>query len=293
MNQNILVFVYGTLRKYERNYHFLIGSTCVAQQAWTNGLLFDTGHGYPAVKQSITGKVYGELYLINEHQLKKLDRLEGYKGTGENNLYNRITQKVYTDAETQDALVYVIHPDNEHMLRKWIESGDWKIDSFLKTKQSFLYFAYGSCMDNERFKSRNVNHFFQNVKGCGILDGYQLRFTRKSSDGGRADLVEGGGTVEGKVYEVSVDCLTYLYQREGVNLGIYRPALVDITINGILHKNALTFVVVNKDKETAPPMHYVIEIIRGGTGIISDDYMNQLKKQLQEQFGITLLKLEE
>ena len=288
MNQNILVFVYGTLRKHERNHHFLIGSTSVAQQAWTNGLLLDTGHGYPAMKQSISGKVYGELYRINQHQLHKLDLLEGYSGTVEKNLYDRITQKVYTDTQIHDALIYVIHPENEHMLLKGIESGDWRVDSFLKTKENFLYFAYGSCMDNERFKTKKVDHFFQSVKGCGILDGYQLRFTRKSSDGGRADLVEEAGTVEGKVYEVSADCLTYLYQREGVNLGIYRTAFVDITINGILNKNALTFVVTNKDKETAPPMHYVNEILRGGTGFLSDTYINQLRKKLQEQFAITL-----
>ena len=39
---------------------------------------------------------------------------------------------------------------------------------------------------------------------------------------------------------------------------------------------ALTFIVVNKDEEAAPPAHYLEEIIRGGTGVLSSEYMKNL-----------------
>lgn len=286
MTEEMLVFVYGTLRKHEANHHLLRGAHCLAQQCWTHGQLFDTGQGYPAMKCAAKDKVYGELYSINNQLLQILDHLEDYRGPFEKNLYDRIKKIIYTDTGQQEAYVYFINPDHENLLLNVIELGDWSVDRYLKSNDTFYYFAYGSCMDRERFKEAKVEHFFQNVSGRGILEGYQLRYTRRVSDGGRADIVEENGTVEGKVYEVQKDSLPYLYRREGVKCKSYRPTLVDVTINGILVKNVLTFVVVNKDKETAPPIDYANEIIRGGTGFLSDEYIEQTKNQLRQRFNL-------
>lgn len=127
MDKEILVFVYGTLRKMEVNSHLLIDSTRIADQCWTHGLLYDTGLGYPAMKESTIGKVHGELYAIHEKQLPALDELEDYFGPGEKNLYNRIKKKVFTDTDIYQAYVYTIHPENESILLKPIDSGDWKV----------------------------------------------------------------------------------------------------------------------------------------------------------------------
>jgi cation transport regulator ChaC len=143
-------------------------------------------------------------------------------------------------------------------------------------------------MDAERFKSSGVNHYFQKVIGRGILVNYHLRFTRRAHDGGRADIVEEAGTVEGKVYEIPQEALSYLYRREGVNAGCYRPAVIDIDVNGRQLTNILTFVVVDKDPETAPPEHYIVEILRGGNGFLSADYMGKIRKQLKECFNIKI-----
>lgn len=289
MDGKILVFVYGTLRRHEANHHLLHGSQCIAEQSWTKGLLYDTGKGYPALKESEEGTVYGELYLVDERVLGIIDDLEDYYGPGKSNLYNRIEQIVYTDTNAYNAYVYTIHSNHEkNMLQQLIPLGDWKIYHSFHPSPFFYYFAYGSCMDHERFKVDKVDHFFQDISGAGILNGYQLRYTRRVSDGGRADIVEEGGTVEGIVYNVPEACLPYLYRREGVKYKSYRAALVDVTLNGYLLKNVLTFIVVNKDEETAPPLEYAIEIIRGGTGILSDAYIQKLKKQLKDQFNINL-----
>ncbi|MBM7652777.1 cation transport regulator ChaC [Neobacillus cucumis] len=143
-------------------------------------------------------------------------------------------------------------------------------------------------MDGVRFKLRNKNHFFQNVKGCGILSGFSLRFTRRAYDGGRADIVEEGGIVEGKVYEVNSACLDYLYQREGVSAGFYRPTFVDINLNGKIVEDVLTFTVVNKEAETAPPSEYLEENLRGGTGCVSEAYLTSLRERMKSTFGIGL-----
>ena len=169
-----------------------------------------------------------------------------------------------------------------------IKRGDWCVDRLLKQKQTVLYFAYGSCMDTKRFEKAGVIHFFQNGSRGGTLDGYQLAFTRKTHDGGRADIVEKGGTVEGKVYEISVAAIPYLYRREGVESGCYCPTLVDVALNGKALKNVLTFVVVDKEEETAPPMHYVNEILRGGSEILSDSYMGKVKQYLNKIFQLNI-----
>lgn len=279
------VFVYGTLRRHEENHYLLKDADCIARQCWTAGKLLDANLGYPFLQQSTVSRVYGELYQVNKEQLMALDQLEGYDGEGKNNYYDRKVQKIYSDKGTFQAFVYVLPGEKQGRNMKEIEGGNWCIHRFLKEKQSIDYFAYGSCMDVERFENAGISHYFQNINGRGILEGYQLAFTRQAHDGGRADIVEReGGTVEGIVYEIPKKTLTYLYKREGVNTGCYRPALVDVTLNGYVLRNTLTFVVVDKEEETAPPQHYVNEIIRGGSRILSEAYIEKFKKSLNDQF---------
>jgi gamma-glutamylcyclotransferase (GGCT)/AIG2-like uncharacterized protein YtfP len=274
------VFVYGTLRKHERNHYLLKEAELVAEQAWTEGKLFDTGYGYPALQESSNDVVYGELYLVTEEQLWRLDELEGYSADGKANLYNRKKKVISYDRGKSQAYVYTIADHNQHMLKTPINSGDWK-EHHLLNQDPIFYFAYGSCMDDARFKKAQVDHYFQKVTGTGILNGYTLRYSANMHDGGRADIVEEGGIVEGKVYEIPANCVSYLYRREGVGSRLYRPAFVDLTINGTLYNEVLTFIVVNKEEETAPPVHYSEEIIRGGTGYLSESYLEELEEHIK------------
>ena len=139
-------------------------------------------------------------------------------------------------------------------------------------------------MDNKRFKDANVDHYFEKVVGPGVVDGYTLRFTRRAHDGGRADIVEEGGSVEGKVYKLTKESLPYLYRREGVKAGCYRPAVVQVRLDDDSIRDALTFVVVEKEEEVAPPEHYWKEIVLGGEGCLSEEYMDRLKKRMKELY---------
>ncbi|MDQ0221241.1 gamma-glutamylcyclotransferase [Peribacillus cavernae] len=290
MQDQCLIFVYGTLRKQQNNHHLLTNTTCLAEQSWTNGQLFETNYGLPFLEASLEGRVYGELYLVNQAQLEKLDRLlERYKGHGQEIHYDRVKKTVQTDTGSHQAYVYMLPKKGNKPGLALIAGGDWRVHQLLKESVDFLYFAYGSCMDHERFEQSGHAHHFQKIKGCGILDGYHLRFTRRSvNGGGRADIVEEQGTVEGKVYEVNAKSLPYLCQREGVLAGYYRPALIDLTINGMTVENVLTFVVIKKEAEIAPPLDYLNEIFRGARGYLSESYLTQLKEQLKKSFNLNI-----
>lgn len=281
MKNKNYVFVYGTLRKHEANHHFLKEARCISQQCWTHGILYDTGNGYPAM---VSGgqRVYGELYEVTAEQLKRLDILEGYKGVGRDNHYERSTQVIHTDFATSEAYVYVYSQPIRDF--KEIRFGDWKCHRYLQQGE-FLYFAYGSCMDTERFEDAGVKHQFDRVIGCGVAESYSLAYTRKSRDGGRADLIESNEQVEGKVYQITSETLPYLYRREGVTANIYRPAFIEVKINNKLYKNVLTFFVVEKEDEVAPPPHYATEILRGAKGFVSEAYYQKLVDDLNVKFG--------
>lgn len=276
MNQ--IVFVYGTLRKNEKNAHLLDGARQIAQQAWIQGALLNTDRGYPALAEG-NDRVYGELYDVDEEMLEKIDRLEGSAGPGVNNMYNRCINQVYTYQIQKQAYVYVT-AEKEATTWQPIPSGDWKVHLYEKEPE-LLYFAYGSCMDHDRLRQAGVDHLFQDVAGRGVLPGYSLRFTIKHADGGRADIVEDGGKVEGKVYRINQQAREYLYGREGVHSGKYRPIFVELELNGQKAGHVLTFMVIDKEpEETAPPDHYATEILRGGEGTLSDTYLANLRRKL-------------
>lgn len=279
MESPILVFVYGTLRRFQSNSHLLDDAKLVASQCWTRGQLYASPYGYPIMMKSDEGRVYGELYQIDSEQLKKVEDLVEYKGPNQDNLNERIQQPIYSDTGTKKAFIYVFSKNMKIGSLPLIGGGDWSVYRFLQEHDSLLYFAYGSCMDFQSFKEEKKEHYFTHVIGRGILDGYTLRYTRVLSDGGRADIVEEGGRVEGKVYKIPVKAVSYLHKREGVKYGSYRPAIVSIKLDNGITIEALTYIVVNKEAETAPPKYYMDYIIKGGTGFLSPLYMNQLKEQ--------------
>ncbi|WP_242306866.1 gamma-glutamylcyclotransferase [Bacillus cereus group sp. BfR-BA-01524] len=117
------IFVYGTLRRGQTNAHYMLGATYIPDRAWTYGKLFDTNEGYPAMTYSIEEKVYGEVYVVNDEILCKLDELEEYTGNAETDLYDRITQTVYVADRKIEAYVYIAQ--DKKMILKVIDSGDW------------------------------------------------------------------------------------------------------------------------------------------------------------------------
>ncbi|MBM7094536.1 gamma-glutamylcyclotransferase [Bacillus sp. H-16] len=281
MNERLL-FVYGTLRKGALNAHYLDNVNCVHEQSWIEGTLFDTGSGYPAFVQRGNGRVYGELYEIPDRLWADIHYLEGYDGS-EGSLFKPVTVSVTTDTVQKEAVVYV--SGRESLLKTEIPEGDWMRLLFERgLGDSFLYFAFGSCMDKERMELAGADQYFHEITGAS-LPGYELRFTIASRvDGkGRADIVEEGGLSEGLLYRTDKEGLDYLYKREGVFTGMYRPAIISVQgLDGNNYTDVLTFLVIDKQSETAPPDHYANEILRGAAGWLTEGYIDKLKNRIHQ-----------
>ncbi|QTM99564.1 gamma-glutamylcyclotransferase [Sediminibacillus dalangtanensis] len=284
MSNSHLVFVYGTLRENEPNHHLLGDANCIARQSWTEGVLYDTGNGYPVMGVSSLHRVYGEVYEVSSETLEKLDEWEGFQGKTER--YERVVQTIYSDGGTMEATIHVNGIFPLEQLEE-VKFGDWKCHRYLDN-ESFRYFAYGSCMDSERFTTAGVVEHFTKVIGCGKANNFSLAYTRAAEDGGRADIIESEGYVEGKVYELKKEALEYLFVREGVQGHHYRPAFVSVELDGKVLQNVLTFIVIDKSTEIAPPIHYATEILRGASGIVSDQYYRQLEEDLFRKFQLKI-----
>ncbi|MDZ5474494.1 gamma-glutamylcyclotransferase [Bacillus sp. 31A1R] len=274
------VFVYGTLRKNERNHHLLKDCKCMAEQAWIYGTLYDTYNNYPTMTLHENDKVYGEIYEVSKSQLNQLDLLEDYVPGRKNNLYERVFRKVYTDIGEEEVFVYICN--RPELLQEEVPYGDWKLYRMLKNPhQTVSYLAYGSCMDDDRFKLAKVDHYFNKVIGVGVLQGYSMKYLYSAQDGGRADILEDGGETEGILYELPFEAISYLFKREGFYSKCYRPTFVTVKADGKLHEDVLTFHVYEKKEESAPPIHYATEILRGSKGRVSEGYFKKLQLDLK------------
>jgi gamma-glutamylcyclotransferase (GGCT)/AIG2-like uncharacterized protein YtfP len=111
------VFVYGTLRSGESRSGLLRGRR---ERSRLAGVLYDTGHGYPAMVAGGGGWVVGERVRCPAADLARLD---AYEGVGEG-LYRR---EALRDEEGVRCWVYVAGPALRSRLgpERLIESGDW------------------------------------------------------------------------------------------------------------------------------------------------------------------------
>ncbi|WP_249869632.1 gamma-glutamylcyclotransferase family protein [Oceanobacillus saliphilus] len=274
------VFVYGTLRTNEGNHKYLEGAKCLRGQAWIYGELFDTNKGYPVMKESNTEKVCGELFEVTDRQLAAIDRLEGYRGEASDNLYERKRVTVFDDSgSVMEAFTYVAGKSQDGSTDV-IPFGDWKVYRYLRQGEIY-YFAYGSCMDNRRFKLAKVDHYFCNNIGSGKLAEYGFRFSRSTKDGGKADIIVSSDEhVEGVIYRVPMEAVDYLYEREGVYVQAYRPLIVSVSTNEGKVIDALTFMGVTKSDETKPTVIYAGEILTGAKKFLSTSYIEGLQKKI-------------
>ncbi len=136
LDENNLLFVYGTLLSGLSNHHYMAGATCLGP-AILPGVLFHLG-SYPGLR--VTGElaqpldlVLGELYKIEPSQWAHLDGLEQFDPHSESNsMYLRQWAQVTwlkpdlkpDDAPTLRVQVYVYNWPLEGRPR--IENGDFR-----------------------------------------------------------------------------------------------------------------------------------------------------------------------
>ena len=94
------VFVYGTLKRGEKNHHWLEGASFQGEAELNGVVLHDLGPFPMAVIGA--GQIRGEVYALEANGLARLDELEGYP-----RLYNR---QLLSLADGRRAWVYLGRP---------------------------------------------------------------------------------------------------------------------------------------------------------------------------------------
>lgn len=126
------VFVYGSLRQGLENHDLYLKDCSPYQSGYVKGKLYMIkSEDYPALLKDDNAFVYGEIYEIDDNQLKELDDLEDYFSINHiNNEYDRILCDIY-DAHQRiidQAYVYfynVRNDKNRSLLGLAIDSYDF------------------------------------------------------------------------------------------------------------------------------------------------------------------------
>lgn len=117
------VFVYGTLKKGHRNHQILENSDFIGN-ATVKGILLDIGP-FPALlpkKEGDNSRVTGEVYLVDEATLTRLDQLER-----EGEMYHRkSTRAIYSDMDYHLSKVCHTYFWGLNQDYTVIESGNWE-----------------------------------------------------------------------------------------------------------------------------------------------------------------------
>lgn len=98
-------FVYGTLMKGERAEHLLAEATYVGRCQLQDYAMYNLGR-YPGIQPCSGEVVYGELYLLRDQMVAKLDEYEE-----EGTLYDRKTVTVWIGDQSVQADAYVYKKD--------------------------------------------------------------------------------------------------------------------------------------------------------------------------------------
>ena len=122
-NEEIKVFVYGTLMKGNSNYQdFLSEAKFVGKVIAEGFALYDLGC-YPGIIPSEIDKVKGQLYTIDNNTLIKLDELEE-----EGSLYLRKSINVVNDnKEVQKAYTYIYNQNISRKIKVSYEEQPWEL----------------------------------------------------------------------------------------------------------------------------------------------------------------------
>jgi gamma-glutamylcyclotransferase (GGCT)/AIG2-like uncharacterized protein YtfP len=119
------VFVYGTLRAGQGNYYGILEGTTIQERPAILNDYAIFGAGVPFAIQRDGRKVVGEVMDVDPEQwpgvLRRLDRLEGYRGEGRNNMYDRKVRTVtLADGSEIEAYVYLAGESS----RRWFTDAE-------------------------------------------------------------------------------------------------------------------------------------------------------------------------
>ncbi|QKR00469.1 gamma-glutamylcyclotransferase [Metallosphaera tengchongensis] len=205
------IFVYGSLRYGFELHHYLRRSRFVGLGYAEGFEMYNLG-GYPGVVKG-DGRVWGEVYEINQETLARLDQVEGYEGL-EDDLYVRETTTVYFDEQRQHKLsgVYLYIYNQPTKEKDQITSGDYS--RWIGMPVVTNLFAYAENTNYEVLRERGVREILREINA--YLPGYKVVFNVPCKYGVCANLAKDEkGKVCGYVYMMMEDYLNSLDKAEG------------------------------------------------------------------------------
>ncbi|KAK2723744.1 gamma-glutamylcyclotransferase-like [Artemia franciscana] len=148
------------------------------------------------------------------------------------------------------------------------------------SKNTFLYFAYGSNLLKERI---HINNPSAKMKAVARLSGYQLDFNYFSSRwNGAVTTITKTPTDEvwGIVWEMDMEHRQTLNRQEGVHTSIYRPITVKVeTREGETYVCRCYELIRPLEEDRRPSRVYKEVIIKGAIqNSLPDHYIHRLEK---------------
>lgn len=118
------VAVYGSLRKGMGNHRIISDNEYVTQTTLSGGYRMVSLGGFPGVMETDNPQspIIVEVYRVTERSnMQRLDSLEGYRGPGCNNFYDK---KLVTLDNGMTAFIYLLDEANYGNYQE-VPNGDW------------------------------------------------------------------------------------------------------------------------------------------------------------------------
>ena len=213
------VFVYGTLRRGEHANSMLQNSVYCGKYYLKDCAMYDLG-SYPGMKDCKGEYVIGEVYLIDEETLKRLDSYEG-----EGSLYKRKVVTACNGKERMDCYAYFYCHDvdsEKRMLQTW-GSGSHTVwyaayGSNLSAERFSCYIRGGVCKQNGKHYTGCSNPSMWTASELRMFDG-RLYFGNQSSSWGGKGVAfydeNGRSSVQMRLYKITRAQLLDVREQEG------------------------------------------------------------------------------
>jgi gamma-glutamylcyclotransferase (GGCT)/AIG2-like uncharacterized protein YtfP len=279
-NKIIRLFVYGTLMKGNIHHEKFLSCARFAGYFVADGFqIYDFG-SYPLIAQNEIDKVRGELYIVDNTTLEKLDISEAKA-----NLFTRKSIKVVSENdndEVQEAYIYVYNKDVSKNVKV---SYDSQPNKAIRRNDYVWYASYGSNLIYERLlvyiKGGRSKFNGVDYEGCRnksipkdtrpVTIPYKMYYGNESSPWGTGGLAfldtESKGQTLGRMYLVTEEQFEDIARQEGLEEDWYNQSLSLGEYNGVE-------IITITNKNTRPyhnPSDNYLEILRMG---IKETYPN-------------------
>lgn len=272
-NEKIRLFVYGALMKGHSNHENFLSEARFAGYFVADGFqIYDFG-SYPLIAQNEIDKVRGEMYIVDNNLLCKLDISEAKA-----NLFTRKSIKVVNEIDNddvQEAYIYVYNKDFSNNIKVSCDNQP-KIE--VKRTDYVWYATYGSNLIYERLlvyiKGGKSKFNGEDYEGCRnkaipkdtrpVAIPYKMYYGNDSSPWGPGGIAfldtQSRGQTLGRMYLITGEQFEDISRQEGRDEDWYNQTISLGDYNGVE-------IVTITNKNTRPyhnPSDNYLEVIRMG-----------------------------